>query len=521
MSSPESVLSEEITQFVRDPLNCAIYSFPWGEQGELVRYDGPREWQADILRAIGDHLESPEWHQPLKIAVSSGHGIGKSALIAMVLHWAMSTCVDTRCLLTAGKESQLVTKTWPELRKWFRLCINAHWFTPTATRISYHDPDRQDSWRIDRETWSENNTEAFAGLHNQGKRLVVVYDEASAIADRVWEVTEGAMTDEDTEIIWLAFGNPTQNTGRFRECFGRFKHRWIGRQIDSRTVPGTNKALLEGWINDYGKDSDFCRVRVRGEFPRAGSSQFIASDIVAEARKRSLEPREYERHWKILICDVARFGDDQTVIGLRQGRKLTILEKLRGQDTTQVAMRLMRHMDVHEPRMTVVDGDGIGAGVVDYVRLHKSKWLREHAPCRLEEFHGGRTPDDPEMYFNHRAECWGRARAWLKDADIPDDAELEADLTGPEYFFSNKNQIQLEKKEDMKGRGLASPDTGDMLAMSFTDEPTAKTAKEKFVDASAEVAERYDDPTTRAIRLRELALKHKNAGKTKHRWRGH
>src|ERR1039458_1186404 len=97
------------------------------------------------------------------------------------------------------------------------------------------------------------------------------------------------MTDENTEIIWLAFGNPTQNTGRFRECFGKFKHRWKTFQIDSRTVEGTNKEQINKWIDDYGEDSDFVRVRVRGEFPRAGSSQFIASDVVAA---RSEERRE-------------------------------------------------------------------------------------------------------------------------------------------------------------------------------------------------------------------------------------
>jgi len=398
----------------------------------------------------------------------------------MIIDWGMSTCVDTRVVVTANTEAQLRTKTWPEISKWTQLSINADWWNVTATTIAARESGHERLWRPDAIAWSENNTEAFAGLHNKGKRIIVVLDEGSAIPAIIWEVIEGALTDEDTEIIFLVFGNPTKNTGRFRECFGRLKHRWITRQIDSRTVDGTNKEQIAKWIADYGEDSDFCRVRIRGEFPRAGSTQFISGELVALARKRVVT--NYAHHWKILSVDVARFGDDQTVIGIRQGPKLSILEKLRGLDTTQVAMRTMYHMEKEVPRSTVIDGDGIGAGVVDYIRLHKADWCKKNDPCRLHEFHGGATPSDADMYYNLRAEAWGMMRAWLLDAEIPDDPELEADLTGPEYFFSSKNQIQLEKKEDMKKRGLSSPDIGDMLAMSFAAPPAMKTHDERLAE---------------------------------------
>src|SRR5690606_38633063 len=110
--------------------------------------------------------------------------------------------------------------------------------------------------------WSERNTEAFAGLHNAGKRIIVIFDEASAIPDIIWETTEGALTDVDTEILWFVFGNPTRNTGRFRDCFdgGKFAHRWRQQKVDSRQVQRTNKKEIEDWIADYGLDSDFVRV---------------------------------------------------------------------------------------------------------------------------------------------------------------------------------------------------------------------------------------------------------------------
>lgn len=459
-------IASDLGKFTHDPSGYVRYAYQWGK-GELADSTGPRKWQAEVNAYIGQHLANPETrYQPCMIAVSSGHGIGKSAEIAMIDSWAKSTCEDCKVVVTAGTGTQLATKTVPEVGKWFRQSINAEWWDINATSIRFKHKKHQATWRSDFITWSEHNTEAFAGLHNKGKRIVLIFDEASAIADKVWEVAEGAMTDEGTEIIWLAFGNPTQNTGRFRECFGKFKHRWKTFQIDSRHVEGTNKAQIQKWIDDYGEDSDFVRVRVKGEFPRAGSTQFIPGDVVAACRKYKAEG--YEKLPKILSVDVARFGDDQTVIGRRQGRKASILAKLRGLDTVQVAERVIEFIQKEKPDATVIDGDGIGAGVIDH--LHHRGFKQG-----VFEFHGGQAARDPNMYFNRRAEVWGLMRDWLSaGAEIPDDSELADDLTGPEYGFSPKQQIQLEKKEDMKKRGLASPDCGDMLAMSFSVNVLAK-----------------------------------------------
>lgn len=454
----------------RDPLAFAKAFWPW--ESDQLSSTGPRAWQAEVLAYIRDHLQNPETrHQPCKVAVSSGHGIGKSAFMGMITTWAQSTCSRAKALITAGTGTQLSTKTVPEISKWVRMSLGAEWFDVHATSIRSTQTDKPEQWRADFTTWSVHNTDSFAGLHNERRRILLIFDEASAIDDKVWEVAEGALTDEDTEIIWLAFGNPTQNTGRFRECFGRFKHRWKTFQIDSRTVEGTNKQQIEKWIADYGEDSDFVRVRVRGEFPRAGSSQFIPSDVVAAAR--TYRAAGFESVPKILSADVARFGDDQTVVGVRQGRQCRILAKYRGLDTVQVAERVIEFMGQEEPDATVVDGDGIGAGVIDHL-THRG------FSRRLYEFHGGVGANDAAAYFNRRAEVWGAMRSWLQSgAEIPDDPELEADLTGPEYGFSSKQQIQLERKEDMKKRGLSSPDCGDMLAMTFAVKVAAPAPPKK------------------------------------------
>lgn len=483
---PELALAHDLASYRHDPLGCALYSFPWGTD-RLADSDGPREWQREIMQEIGEHLRSPRRHQPLKIGVASGRGIGKSALIGMVSHWAMSTCDDCRAIVTANTEPQLATKLWPEINKWFRAGVNAHWWDLQATAIVSREKGHHRSWRLDRETWSENNTEAFQGLHNLGRRILVVFDEASGIADKVWEATEGSLTDEQTEIIWLAFGNPTRHSGRFRQCFGSQAHRWKTRQIDSRNVPGTNLELFRHYVEDFGEDSDFVRVQVRGEFPRAASGQFISQQSVNLARNRIVADQSKEP--KIMAVDVARYGDDRSVIGLRQGQKFELLMEMRGMDTAQTALRVMTAIREHNPRLCVIDGDGVGGGVVDFIHLQFADWMKKHPWFRIQEFHGAATPGDKFMWVNKRAEVWGRMREWLKSGSIPDRADLEADLTGVEYFHSSKNQIQLERKDDMKARGMASPDLGDCLAYTFAGQPLGETMEERVARKQAAITD--------------------------------
>lgn len=473
MAHPAQDIARHIASFAKDPPSFVKFAYPWG-RGVLKDAPGPRSWQAEVLAEIRDHLQNPATRfQPCQVAVASGHDIGKSALVAMVTDWGLSTCEDTRALLTANTDTQLRTKTWPEMDKWFKLAINDFWFRVNAESITARDAKHERQWRADRVAWSENNTEAFAGLHNKGKRIVVIFDEASSISDKIYEVTEGALIDEKTEIIWLCFGNPTRNEGRFRECFGRLSHRWKTHQIDSRTVEGTNKEVLNKYVEDYGEDSDFVRIRVRGEFPRAASNQLISSEVVAICRK--YKAMGYESLPKILSCDVARYGDDRTIIGWRQGRKCVISDRIRGMDTMQVAMRVSQRIDEERPDAVVVDGDGLGAGVVDNLRF------RGYGDS-LHEYRGGMPANDPVKYYNKRAECWSEMNDWLKaGAEIPDDPALEQDLTGPMYAFSNKGQIQLEKKDDMKKRGLASPDLADMVAMTFEPKLYAKMPVNKVV----------------------------------------
>lgn len=464
----EQLIKILVTDCRLDPLKFAKRAYPW-DSGDLAGSAGLRTWQTETLTTIRDHLQNPTTrHTPLRIAVASGHGIGKSALISIVCHWGLTTCADTKIVITANTETQLRTKTWPEVLKWFRNGINAHWFKTSATAVTVVDEGHSKTWRADAIPWSENNTEAFAGLHNKGRRVILIFDEGSSISDKVFETAEGAMTDENTEIIWLVFGNPTRTNGRFRECFGRFKHRWKSKQIDSRTVEGTNKAELEQWSLDYGEDSDFVRVRVKGEFPRAGTMQFIPSDIVEIARKR--EPEAKLQDPCVLGVDVARFGDDETVMVFRRGRDARSVPwvKMRGEDTMTVAARVIEMINEHRPDIVFIDEGGVGGGVVDRLRMLRFNVIGVQfggSADRSQMSESGALP-----YYNKRAEMWGYMKDWLKGGSIPDDPDLASQLIGVEYGYRTKEGVDcilLEKKEDTKRRGLSSPDKADALALTF------------------------------------------------------
>ena len=458
-------LLEWLASVSDDPLAFVAGAFPWGEEGTLAKFTGPEDWQADILRMVRDGLSLDK---AIQLATASGHGVGKTALVSWFILWAISTKPDTRGVVTANTETQLRTKTWAELGKWYHQFIAKEHFTLTATAIFSSDAAHERTWRIDMVPWSERNTEAFAGLHNKGRRILVIFDEASSIPDVIWETTEGALTDSETEIIWCVFGNPTRNTGRFRECFPgqRFAKVWRTKQVDSREVSLTNKEQIQSWIDAYGEDSDFVRIRVRGVFPRTGEMEFISAADVEEASKR--EAYSLPTDALVIGVDVARYGSNESVIFFRKGRDARSIPPLRyrGLSTVDLAARVSEVYHQHHIDAIFVDGTGVGGGVVDAIRAL-------HMYCFDVQFGskpdavGWATGSEGERYANKRAEMWGSMRAWLKGGAIPIDASLQAQLVGPTYTFNLRHEIILEKKEDMARRGLESPDLADALALTF------------------------------------------------------
>lgn len=225
----------------------------------------------------------------------------------------------------------------------------------------------------------------------------------------------------------------------------------------------TNKKELQEWVETYGEDSDFVRVRIRGEFPRAGSMQFIPSDVVDYAMALDI-PMDAYIHLPIIFgVDVARYGDDKSVIAIRQGRKVHEIRKFRELNTMQLAVEVVvAKKEYPECAIMFVDGVGVGAGVVDRLR---------QLGHDVFEVNAGSKADDDELYYNKRIEMWDRLRKALRTGlDLPYDADTRAALIGVEYGFDDKERMRLERKKDMKKRGLDSPDEGDALAHTYAEE---------------------------------------------------
>lgn len=454
-------LIEALGALTHDPLAFVYFAYPWGEPGTpLEDMEGPDEWQIQILKDIGEQLKKgKDLQTAIQEAVASGHGIGKSALISWLIHFAISTHENTRGVVTANTEGQLRTKTWPELSKWHNMFIAKDLFTYTATAIFCSDKDYEKTWRIDAIPWSKNSPESFAGLHNQGNRILVLFDEASAIDDVIWEVTEGALTDANTEIIWCAFGNPTRNSGRFRECFRKYRKFWNTYQIDSRTVKISNKAKIEEWLEAYGEDSDFFKVRVRGVFPSASDLQFISTEIADKAQKQVYKPGQFEHLSVIIGVDPAWTGSDSLEIVMRQGYYMKSLASIpKNDDDWRMAQLIAQFEDEYKADAVFIDM-GYGTGIYSIGKQLGRKW-------RLIEF-GGKS-NDP-VYLNMRAYMWGQMKEWLREGGSipPNDQALYDDIVGPEAIIDKNGRIQLESKKDMKDRGLPSPNKGDALALTF------------------------------------------------------
>lgn len=456
-SNIKAEIGQDIAGFIHDPLSHALYCYPWGS-GQLLNHEGPRVWQREMLDTIGKHLRSKNRFTPLKIAVASGHGIGKSSCIAMITKWAMDTMIDTKIVMTANTETQLRTKTWPEISKWWQMAITKDWFRLGGLSINSVHPEFQKTWRLDAVSWSETNTDAFQGLHNEGKRLIVIMDEAAGIADKVAEVTEGAMTDENTEIIWIAFGNPTRATGWFRECFRRNAHRWITKNIDSRDVEGTNKELIQQWIDDYGVDSDFAKIRIRGMFPNQSAYQFIPESDVDAAYGKHLRETQYNHAAKIIGVDPAWTGSDELAIVMRQGLACKVLMTLPKNDNdVLIANHIARFEDDEKADAVFIDG-GYGTGIYSVGKTNGRNW-------QLVWF-GGKSIDP--ACLNKRSEMWNAMRMWFKEgAAIPKDLKLRDEILSIEVVPTNDGKIKLESKEQMKVRGLPSPGRADALALTF------------------------------------------------------
>jgi hypothetical protein len=469
-------LAEQVAQYYADPFGFVMFAYPWGEpelpdggHNPLMLKSGPEPWQRRLLMKVGAHIKENIERKKLGLellvwrsARVSGHGVGKSAVVAWLNHFFMATRPDTRGVVTANTAAQLASKTWPELAKWHKLFICKHWFNWEATKYYFaqYPEEQRKNYMIEAITVSEQNTEAFAGLHNEGKTIVIIFDEASGIDSKLWEVAEGALTDG--EAFFFVFGNPTQPTGDFADCFDKNERFYDCESVDSREVSWSNKQAIADMIDKWGGlDSDEVKVRILGQFPNQSYNGFIGKIACQIAQERELisDPGAA----LILAVDVARFGDDETVFNWRQGRDARTRPMLtfKGINTVRIAQITMDLCNKEMPDAIVVESTGVGAGVIDILR---------DRGYRVIEVHPGAPSVEPEHYYNKRAELWSKCRDWIIDEGcIANDPVLYEQLTTILYTFDRHEQrIKIENKEEYKRRtGLSSTDRADTLVLTF------------------------------------------------------
>jgi hypothetical protein len=482
--SPNLLIADAVAECYADPLRFVQVMYPWGEPGPLEQHSGPDDWQAAFLAEVGRQVKANGFDgiklvQPIRMAVSSGHGIGKSVLVAWLVDWVMSTRPNAQGTITANTFAQLETKTWATIQKWSKLCLSGRWFEVTTQRM-YHQAMRE-SWFCAPTSCAEENSESFAGQHAADSTSFYIFDEASAVPDKIFEVAEGGLTDG--EPMMFVFGNATRSTGKFyRVCFGEERKRWTTTVVDSRTCRFTNKTQIDEWVQDYGEDSDFVRVRVRGLPPRASDAQFIDQERILDAQKRQVvvfgdEPL-------VAGADLAWGGGDDNVIRFRRGSDARAIPPIRIKGeftrdpsvlTTRLADVLQRDYDGRRVHTLFLDSAGIAGPIASRLRQMGHRNV-------IEVNFGAHSPDEKCRFY--RDYMWQKMKEWLLTGAIDADPQLEVDLAGPGIRPDNQQRIWLEDKEHMKKRGLDSPDDADALALTFAapvvNKPVLKVMPDPF-----------------------------------------
>lgn len=395
-----------------------------------------------------------------RVSITSGHGTGKSTLFCWVIYWALCCFYDVKVAVTAPTSHQLTDNLWRDLAKW-KADMLEPWkgdIVIKSDRVSMNGSIGFATARTSR----KESPEALQGLH--AKNMMFLIDEASGIPEQIFEAARGSLSTPGARVLMAA--NPTRLSGYFYNSHHKNRDLWTRFRFSCLDSPRVDPVYVKQIADEYGEDSDMYRVRVLGEFPNASVTQFMPGDVVEAAMGKHLRSEMFDFAPKILGVDVAMFGGDRSVIVLRQGLYSNIVYQTRGNTPEQLAGHAARLYDEHKADALIVDATGVGEAVMSSLRL------MHRTPIA---FYAGEKSLLANC-ANRRTEVWYKMREWfLSGGAVPDDPDLRDDLVGPEYqYTTGKQLIQLERKADMKKRGLASPDLADALALTFAADVQAK-----------------------------------------------
>lgn len=418
---------------------------------EVLGYE-PWEKQLEISLSIRDHRNT---------AIRSNNGSGKTYHMAReALRFLYAYGPDAVVIDTAPTWTQVENQFWRNLRDAYQRASY-----PLGGHLLKTKLDIDETWFAIGLANDEHNMEGFQGWH--AKSMLVIFDEASGISPKIYEAALGAMAGGHT-VRFVLIGNPTQNSGPFYDAFKdpTFNKIHISAfdtpnvQAKAQIVPGlVTWDFVEEVRKKYGEDSDIYRVRVLGNFPLRASDTLISIDGVERSFNADRELVNQEDHRFGL--DPARFGDDDSAFVERKGNWARVVEVVNGNDTMTLAGKGARLLRDNPNASLWIDIIGLGAGIYD--RLKEQPDIAD----RVYGVNVAGKPRDETEYLNIRIESWANVRDWLRDA-VLEKHEAFYELAQPKYKISSAGKLQLEGKDDMKKRGVKSPNVGDALALTLS-----------------------------------------------------
>lgn len=447
------------------------------KQAILYYADHPTAFVKDIIQATPDKEQAKILESVAKnqlTTVRSGHGVGKSTVEAWVVIWFLLTRPFPKIPCTAPTQHQLFDILWAEISKWIRnnpvLQKELIW-----TKEKVYIKGYPEEWFAVARTASK--PDALQGFHAED--VLYIIDEASGVDDKIFEPVLGALSTSGARLLMC--GNPTQLSGFFYDSHHKNRASYTTFHIDGRNSSRVSQDFVQTIIRMYGEDSDVFRVRVAGEFPLQEEDIFIPLSLVEHSimTEYSIPQQPTLLH---IGADIARFGDDKTVIGYKVNEKVTFYKKRRGQDTMKTAddivllgEELMKRYSYTESIPIKIDDGGVGGGVVDRLRQIKRNqperfWWMEIYPVKF----GQRIQH--KHYYDSTTYMMAVVKKLLQPYDeqgnpkpieliLPNDDDMAAQLSGRKYFLTENSKIKIESKKEMKKRGRPSPDEADCILL--------------------------------------------------------
>jgi hypothetical protein len=426
----------------------------------------PDDWQAEYILSVRDNQRT---------AAKACKGPGKSCGMSWAGWWFISCFPNAKGIAISITGDNLRDNLWAEFAFWQKKSpYLSEYFEWTSERISCKESPA--NWFISARQWSKQadqsqQSNTLAGLH--GEYTIVLIDEAGDIPSSVTAAADASLSTGKVNRIMMA-GNPTRSEGPLYEACTRDRHMWSIVEITGDPDdPKRAKRIDINWarqqIEKWGPDNPWVLVNVFGRFPPVGSDKLVGPDECSAAARRHLQLPEYNFAPRVLGVDVARFGDDESVFQVRQGRVAFTPRIYRNLDLASLADQVVGVARDEKVDAMFIDGTGVGGGVVDFVR--RLGW-------QVTDVNFGEKAQDESKFENKRAEMWWRMADWIRKTQpvIPNDPALIQELTAPSYRFNQRGRLVLESKDDMKKRGLPSPNRADALGLTFAYDVRPKSA---------------------------------------------